>query len=255
MARIGIGMAAAALLLLGGWAQPGEAPSADAGPSPDLTIREQEPTDQRLERLLKKPVLDGSHAPPPAAIPAPPSAPAERPSRWTRRPTDSDFDSLYPKRAARLEVEGRATVVCVIGLDESVRDCVVQSETPAGYGFGAAAASLAQRGRIAPPTQGGKPREARITIPFVFNMRKAAPPPPITRPPPLALDRARPGPAVAAGETGARAEAEPRPPRPPVDLSWVAPNLLATVVGTLVFLALAAMTALLTTRRGDTRRA
>jgi protein TonB len=46
------------------------------------------------------------------------------------------------------------------------QDCVVVSETPAGYAFGAATLRLAKYFRLHPATKDGKPIEGKITVPL-----------------------------------------------------------------------------------------
>jgi len=48
----------------------------------------------------------------------------------------------YPERALAAEVSGEAIIECVLQADDSVRDCIVVRETPAGYGFGKATVQL-----------------------------------------------------------------------------------------------------------------
>ena len=52
---------------------------------------------------------------------------------------DRDF---YPEMALRHEVEGFSVVVCQVGLDGGVMQCVVDSDSPARYGFGKAHALM-----------------------------------------------------------------------------------------------------------------
>ncbi|HVZ30367.1 MAG TPA: energy transducer TonB [Asticcacaulis sp.] len=69
--------------------------------------------------------------------------------RWTRFPDGNALAEYYPSKAADAEVEGQATVQCVV-LDSSGRvSCVVISESPGGYGFGMATVRMVQdKGRV-----------------------------------------------------------------------------------------------------------
>lgn len=69
--------------------------------------------------------------------------------RWSRFPDSSALAEYYPSKAADAEVEGQATVQCVV-LDAAGRvSCVVLSESPGGYGFGAATVRMVQdKGRV-----------------------------------------------------------------------------------------------------------
>ena len=54
-------------------------------------------------------------------------------------------EDTYPSRAANDEVEGVATIECVVQPDGSLADCMVLNEKPGGYGFGAATVKLFMR--------------------------------------------------------------------------------------------------------------
>lgn len=62
--------------------------------------------------------------------------------RWEKTPTGRDFAEAFPERAMQRDVEGRATIVCQIGPELSLTECVTESETPDAYGFGHAATTL-----------------------------------------------------------------------------------------------------------------
>jgi protein TonB len=80
----------------------------------------------------------------PGPGPAAPAAP-----RWSRFPDANALTEYYPQKAVDNEVEGQATVQCVV-LDAAGRvSCVVISESPGGYGFGAATVRMVQdKGRV-----------------------------------------------------------------------------------------------------------
>lgn len=70
-------------------------------------------------------------------------------ARWTKFPDGAVLANYYPARAMDNEVEGSATVQCVV-LDLAGRvSCVTVSEKPGGYGFGAATVRMVQdKGRV-----------------------------------------------------------------------------------------------------------
>lgn len=63
--------------------------------------------------------------------------------KWKSRPTAAQTLEAYPSRALQEKTSGKATIRCIRNPLGYLRSCVVQSETPSGQGFGAAALSLA----------------------------------------------------------------------------------------------------------------
>ena len=119
-------------------------------------------------------------------------APHYRPD-WLRKPSGEDMAWAYPKRAEREEIGGKAVLHCLVAPDGGLTHCQVASETPADYGFGAAALALAPQFQMTrPPSDAKNPSE--VTIPIVFLTPPpestpgpdAAPPRPAT-PSPLAV--------------------------------------------------------------------
>ncbi|MDB5441144.1 MAG: TonB family protein [Caulobacteraceae bacterium] len=90
----------------------------------------------------------------PYTLPAPPD---RKPAQWAYRPTQAQFDALYPPRARRERIGGAAKVRCRLGLDERLSQCTVLDEAPAGYGFGQALLGLAALAKFLPPTVNGQP--------------------------------------------------------------------------------------------------
>ena len=116
--------------------------------------------------------------------PAPPSLPSgARPSvitnpDWMRRPTGEDMARFYPDKAQRDEIEGRATIYCTVTAEGSLSGCSVVDETPADYGFGAAALNLGLLFKMRPMTKDGVPVSGGwVRIPIRFMLPKAAPEP------------------------------------------------------------------------------
>jgi len=72
-------------------------------------------------------------------VQAPPAPPGPRyvSGKWTY-PTSDQMQDLYPDRALENEVEGTVVIDCTINASGRVTGCDVLSETPKGYGFGAA---------------------------------------------------------------------------------------------------------------------
>ena len=84
---------------------------------------------------------------------APVRLPIEAP-RWARTPQPE-----YPAPRAGMPLTARVVVTCVIQSEGRLGDCVIVSEDPPGYGFGASALSAARVARLDDDARPG----ARIT--------------------------------------------------------------------------------------------
>jgi TonB family protein len=104
-----------------------------------------------------------------------------RPS-WRRMPTGEMFAASYPAAARAAGVsEARILLDCDIAEGGWLNRCSVRAETPDGFGFGAAALSLADQFQTAVWTAEGLPTVGgRITLPI----RYALPPAPAAAPAP-----------------------------------------------------------------------
>ena len=77
----------------------------------------------------------------------------------------------FPERALDLGMEGRAAIICTVGESGALRKCSIASESPADFGFGAAAMKLAQFIEINSTTSSGQSTAgARVTIPIAFSL-------------------------------------------------------------------------------------
>jgi TonB family protein len=84
------------------------------------------------------------------------AAATSRGASWMRLPNRHDYVRFYPAAARPRHVPGEALVRCTIGYNGVLMGCRVLGETPAGYGFGAAALQLASRMRLNPITASGQ---------------------------------------------------------------------------------------------------
>jgi protein TonB len=110
---------------------------------------------------MRVPPPDLSAPPTPTPIPtaidpppAPPTPSVITNPQWLERPDGNDFARYYPERARDRDVEGSATIECIVGADGRL-SCTVTSEDPPGFGFGEATLRVARHFRIAPATRDG----------------------------------------------------------------------------------------------------
>lgn len=90
---------------------------------------------------------------------------------WISKPSGEDFARVYPDLAQRVGLNGRATLRCIVDGGGRLTQCTVVSESPAGYGFGAAALKLAPLFQMRVRTLDGAPVEGgEITLPMTFNI-------------------------------------------------------------------------------------
>lgn len=130
------------------------------------------PADPKVE------VAEGPRLPPVTIDPGPqtPPMPPRPPSviakpDWLRKPTQAQMMGAYPDRALRQNISGTARLSCKVTVTGAVRDCVVLSETPSEYGFGAAAVRVSKNFRMKPQTVDGQAVDgASVQIPLSFNL-------------------------------------------------------------------------------------
>ena len=93
-------------------------------------------------------------------------------ARWVRKPRAGDIARHYPETAKLRGVNGRANVLCVLDATGSLKACRALSESPAGYGFGAATAEVAERYvRLEPSTERGDPVAGRaVWFPTIWQL-------------------------------------------------------------------------------------
>ncbi|MEO1045950.1 MAG: energy transducer TonB [Pseudomonadota bacterium] len=98
------------------------------------------------------------------------------PARWVRKMTYYQLRRYYPKAALRNKVSGEVELICNVKLNRRVRDCFVESETPAGAGFGQASLTASKRFRIFPREIDGEPVDgAPVLITIWYDPEPLAP--------------------------------------------------------------------------------
>ena len=96
------------------------------------------------------------------------AAPATTPADWLRQPRSEDLLTVWPAEAWKRGMGGKATIACEISVQGALRACVVESESPSGAGFGAAAIALTPQLLMKPATSDGKPVVSAVRIPVNF---------------------------------------------------------------------------------------
>jgi hypothetical protein len=135
----------------------------DATPPPAIAFRAIEPSAPAAP-------APAAVQPEVAALDPVPAAPQVRyvQARWIKQPGPTVLSRYYPQAAYDAGRKGSATLDCAI-MQSGRLNCVVQSETPAGQGFGQAAVAAAQSYLASPQAADGSlayGQRTRLTIRF-----------------------------------------------------------------------------------------
>ncbi len=87
---------------------------------------------------------------------------------WLRKPTSDQLRAAWPARALAAGRGGVAVIVCEINIRGGLENCKIESEKPAGEGFGDAALMLVPSFLMKPAMEDGKPVRSVVHIPISF---------------------------------------------------------------------------------------
>ncbi|MDO8297341.1 MAG: TonB family protein [Caulobacter sp.] len=87
---------------------------------------------------------------------------------WLRKPTGDQLRAAWPARALAAGRGGSAIITCEINIRGGLENCRIESEKPAGEGFGDAALLLVPSFLMKPAMEDGKPVRSVIRIPIAF---------------------------------------------------------------------------------------
>ena len=93
---------------------------------------------------------------------------------WAAMPTVEDFQATFPKTANGVNTV-RVVLACTVQDGGALGGCTVDSETPAGQGYGAGALALASKFRAGPWSQDGQPTVgAHLKLPIRYELTQVA---------------------------------------------------------------------------------
>ena len=86
---------------------------------------------------------------------------------WQTIPSREALLKVYPETAFRKRIDGRTVISCSVTDEGAMKDCVVVSESPGGYGFGPAALAVNTMFKLRPLACNGEPVVGgRVSIPL-----------------------------------------------------------------------------------------
>lgn len=126
-----------------------------------------------MKQLVLLAIAAGSLAASTYPIGALAAAANSHPPDWIKAPDAETISDFYPTRANQMNVQGASTIKCIVRTDHRLHDCVIASESPAGYGFGEAAIRASSTFQLRPGTVNGvEQSEGEVTVPLRWAIDK-----------------------------------------------------------------------------------
>lgn len=97
-----------------------------------------------------------------------PALAQDRAPDWIKTPSARDLAAVWPTEMLKKGDGGKAIIACIVTVQGTLRACRVESESPAGSGFGGAALALSSQFLLKPALKGGVAVEAPVRIPIGF---------------------------------------------------------------------------------------
>ncbi len=108
--------------------------------------------------------------------PEPQTAPAILKPVWAALPNGDALAQYFPERAQRMSVSGRAAMRCLVGTTGALNVCDIVTESPPGFGFGAATLKLSHLFRLRDTDRDGVSVAGRlIVIPIRWTTPRPSP--------------------------------------------------------------------------------
>lgn len=92
------------------------------------------------------------------------------PASWKAVPDGEAMADAYPGFASHAGIEGRASLVCMSGVDGRLSACRVEKVAPLGLGFDAAALKLTDRFQSNPQIRNGALAASEVSFHVVFTL-------------------------------------------------------------------------------------
>lgn len=92
------------------------------------------------------------------------------PASWKAVPDGEAMADAYPGFASHAGIEGKASLVCMSGVDGRLSACRVEKVAPTGLGFDAAALTLTDRFESNPQTRNGALTASEVSFRVIFTL-------------------------------------------------------------------------------------